>query len=168
MAWASRIKRSNCHSGDTCKIRRDSGRVFFWLKPIMLKYPTSFSTNNWLIMTNSKFCLFKPKYCHWVTIRFSAIRPYYVVILEYVCWAFIHRNIYDVSSHDVGEYLGGDFKNKQTKIQLFEQEYNCPNNCLSLKTIIISIKLFHQEYIFLSSIWLINKLFLGKKNKIKI
>ena len=42
--------------------------------------------------------------------------------------------------------LGGDFKNKQTPKQLFEQEYYCSNNCLSLKTIIISIKLFHQEY----------------------
>ena len=27
--------------------------------------------------------------------------------------------------------LGGDFKNKQTTKQLFEQEYNCSNNCLS-------------------------------------
>ena len=42
--------------------------------------------------------------------------------------------------------LGGDFKNKQTTKQLFEQEYNCANNCLSSKTSIISIKLFHQEY----------------------
>ena len=37
---------------------------------------------------------------------------------------------------------GGDFKNKQTIKQLFEQEYNC----LSSKKSIISIKLFHQEY----------------------
>ena len=41
---------------------------------------------------------------------------------------------------------GGDFKNKQTTKQLFEQEYNCSHNCLSSKTIIITIKLFHQEY----------------------
>ena len=42
-------------------------------------------------------------------------------------------------------YEEGDFKNKQTTKQLFEQENNCSNNCLSSKTIIISIKLFHQE-----------------------
>ena len=34
--------------------------------------------------------------------------------------------------NDCFDYIqGGDFKNKQTMKQLFEQEYNCSNNCLS-------------------------------------
>ena len=41
---------------------------------------------------------------------------------------------------------GGEFKNKQTTKQLFEQEYNCSNNCLSSKTIISTIQLIHHEY----------------------
>ena len=53
-------------------------------------------------------------------------------------------------------FQGGDFKNKQTTKQIFEKEYNCSNNCLSSKTIIITIQLFHQEYNCLT------KLFLGK------
>ena len=32
---------------------------------------------------------------------------------------------------------GGNFKNKLTTKQLFEQEYNCSDNCLSSKTIIV-------------------------------
>ena len=40
---------------------------------------------------------------------------------------------------------GGDFKNKQKTKQLFEQEYNCLNNCLSSKTITIKIK-YYQKY----------------------
>ena len=52
--------------------------------------------------------------------------------------------------------LGGYFKNKQTRKQLFEQEYYCSNNCLSLKTIIISINCFIKNKTVLSSIWLFN------------
>ena len=36
-----------------------------------------------------------------------------------------------------------DLKNKETAKQLFEQEYNGSNNCLSSKTIIITIQLSH-------------------------
>ena len=52
----------------------------------------------------------------------------------------------DALDEDVDQSQGGNFKNKLTTKQLFEQEYNCSDNCLSSKTIIITIQLFHQEY----------------------